>query len=134
MNHAFKSIFVTLMLTGALNSSFCQVTHTIELRLKRGTSKLKDPRTTDVNRGDIVIWQIKPGQNILNIKIEGIDHLFKTTFPPSAQPVIQGTIVDHPPKGKWKYTISYTLSSGEVKSKDPKIAIDPKDTGKKTGS
>ncbi len=55
----------------ALNSSFSQQQHVIELWLDPDTHQLHDPGTREVNRNDYVKWEIKAGEDIKRFKIVG---------------------------------------------------------------
>lgn len=127
MNHVTKLLFVTLMLTMVLNSTFGQVTHTIELRLDPNSNTLYDPGTTEVHKGDTVYWKIKRSENIESFNITGAGHPFRTGLPDPDNDYIwiRRVVVRNAPYD-WKYNIFYRLNSDHRRQRmDPKIAVKP---------
>ncbi len=127
MKHIMKSIFVILMLTSILNSSFCQDRHLIQIKLEPGRNVLIDPGDERVNRLDIVRWEIAPGQNIKSFAIVGDDrHPFTLNLPVVERDQVERTIWKYAIRGdEWKYTIRCTLTDGTQIAIDPKIAVKP---------
>jgi hypothetical protein len=126
MSKAFKSFFVTLMLMMALNFSFCQNHHTIELWLDPGTRRLHDPGTIEVNRNDDVTWKIRAGEDIRQFKIVGVQHPFNN-LPNYYATSLRRTVLANAPYSDWKYIIFYQIeSTSKIDHLDPKIAIRPR--------
>lgn len=126
MNHVYKSIFTTLILTLALNSSFGRITDTIELSLNHSTGELSDPGTTYVYKGDVVFWKIKLDENIRSFNIVGVGHPFSADLPNSNDYFYWiKRKVRHDGPYYWKYKIKYKLKTGRKLELDPKIAVKP---------
>ena len=127
MNHVSKLIFVTLISTFALNSSFGQ-TDTIELNLNPGTETLHDPGTIKVYKGETVYWKIKASENIRSFNVKGAGHPFTMPPPdPNNDYIWIKRVVQRDGPYEWKYKIFYRLRSnpGRRREIDPKIAVKP---------
>jgi len=116
------------MLVLALNFSFGQLTHTIELTLNPATGLLSDPGPREVNKGDYVVWKIKTDENIYSFKIVGAGHPFRTDLPRGDDYSLIGrTVARLSHDTGWKYAISYRLKRQTLRREiDPKISVRPR--------
>lgn len=127
MNQLSKLIFFTFIFSLAVNFSFGQESHELELKLDTN-GKLIDPPTPEVRQLDTVSWIINDPNIIkFSIKRKGRGNIWRT-IPERDQATQLELVVARfakPFGGKWEYSIQWTGRDNQIRDHDPKIAVKP---------